>query len=210
MQFRIPLTVLALTTTVLLVGSVTMAVASPPSGVSATILARTTFDPFKVSADPGHAGRFKASAKKPIDMVVRKHSYLPGSSTGWHGHPYPVFINVIEGSLTFYEYDDPKCTPHVVTAGHGYVDSGHGHIARNESRSAGRGYQRDHGPGRCPVPVRDRRSRPALRVLTERSLGLPQGSRALLRRASPGRNRGGLRARAALREHPGRLARAPT
>jgi hypothetical protein len=47
--------------------------------------------------------------------------------------PYPVFITVIEGELMSYEYDDPTCTPVVVTAGHGYVDSGHGHIGRNLS-----------------------------------------------------------------------------
>jgi hypothetical protein len=44
-----------------------------------------------------------------------------------------VLITVIEGQLTFYEYDDPTCTPHVVSAGEGYVDSGHGHLARNET-----------------------------------------------------------------------------
>ena len=38
-----------------------------------------------------------------------------------------------KGKLTFYEYDDPACTPHVVSEGEGYVDSGHGHVGRNES-----------------------------------------------------------------------------
>ena len=76
---------------------------------------------------------FKAEAKAPIDVVVRRHAYLPGGSTGWHAHPYPVLITVVEGELTFYEYDDPTCTPQVVTAGNGYVDSGHGHLARNET-----------------------------------------------------------------------------
>jgi hypothetical protein len=44
-----------------------------------------------------------------------------------------VFVTVIQGTLTFYEYNDPTCTPIVVTAGHGYVDSGRGHIGRNET-----------------------------------------------------------------------------
>jgi hypothetical protein len=76
---------------------------------------------------------FKAEAKAPIDVVVRRHDYAIGGSTGWHAHPYPVFITVISGEVTFYERDDPSCTPVVVTAGHGYVDSGHGHIGRNLS-----------------------------------------------------------------------------
>jgi fermentation-respiration switch protein FrsA (DUF1100 family) len=44
-----------------------------------------------------------------------------------------VFITVTLGELTYYEYDDPTCSPHVVTAGHGFVDTGMGHIVRNES-----------------------------------------------------------------------------
>jgi hypothetical protein len=44
-----------------------------------------------------------------------------------------VFITVIEGEVTFYEYDDPTCTPTVVKAGQGYVDTGRGHIGRNET-----------------------------------------------------------------------------
>jgi hypothetical protein len=44
-----------------------------------------------------------------------------------------VFITVLKGMLTFYEYDDPTCTPNVVRAGEGYVDDGHGHIGVNDS-----------------------------------------------------------------------------
>jgi hypothetical protein len=110
-----------------------MAAASAPSGVTPTVLARGTFDAFKVMSNPDNGGLFKAQAKSPIDMVVRRHEYAVGATTGWHAHPYPVFITVISGTLTFYSYDDPTCTPIVVSAGHGYVDSGRGHIGRNES-----------------------------------------------------------------------------
>jgi hypothetical protein len=110
-----------------------IAAASPPSGVVPTVLARGTFDRFKVMSDPDNGGLFKAEAKAPIDMVVRRHEYAIGATTGWHAHPYPVFITVISGTLTFYSYDDPTCTPIVVSAGQGYVDSRHGHIGRNES-----------------------------------------------------------------------------
>jgi cupin domain len=113
--------------------AVNVTFASPPSGVTPTLLARGTFDSFKVMSYPDGGGLFKAEAKQPIDMVVRRHDYAPGSSTGWHAHPYPVFITVISGQVTFYEADDPSCSPHVVSAGQGYVDSGEGHIGRNET-----------------------------------------------------------------------------
>jgi hypothetical protein len=35
--------------------------------------------------------------------------------------------------VTFYEAYDPSCTPHVVRKGEGYVDTGRGHLGRNES-----------------------------------------------------------------------------
>jgi len=76
---------------------------------------------------------FEAKTKSPLDIVVRTHDYAAGGSTGWHTHPGPVFITVLQGTVTFYEYDDPTCTPTIVSAGQGYVDSGRGHYARNET-----------------------------------------------------------------------------
>jgi len=121
----------AVAATFMLVAAGTMAIASPPSGVTPTVLARGTYASFKVISNPQGPGMFKAESKEPIDMVVRRHEYAAGGSTGWHAHPFPVFITVIQGQVTFYDYDDPTCTPVVVSAGQGYVDSGHGHIGRN-------------------------------------------------------------------------------
>lgn len=71
--------------------------------------------------------------KGGLEVVVRSFAYAPGSYTGWHKHPGPVLIQVIEGTVTFFEADHP-CTPIVVHAGEGYVDTGEtGHIGRNLS-----------------------------------------------------------------------------
>jgi hypothetical protein len=111
--------------------------ASPPSGVVPTLLARGTYEGFNVRSDPqGPIHNLRAHSTGPVDLVVRKHDYAPGSWTGWHGHPGPVFITVTQGALTYYHYDDPTCSPHVVTAGQGFVDTGRGHIVRNESGQA--------------------------------------------------------------------------
>lgn len=119
---------------VLVVSAYTMFTwASPPVGVTPTLIGRATFERFKVKTDAQAPFDYMAQAKPGIDMVVRTHDYAPGSYTGWHTHPGPVFISVLEGSVTFYEYDDPTCTPKVVTAGQGYVDTGLGHIGRNET-----------------------------------------------------------------------------
>lgn len=107
--------------------------ASPPSGVTPTLLARGAYEDFKVKSVPDSPVDFQVKAKSPVDVVVRKHDYLIGSHTGWHSHPGPVFITVTQGTLTYYLYDDPACTPHVVTTGKGFVDDGRGHMVRNES-----------------------------------------------------------------------------
>jgi hypothetical protein len=113
--------------------------ASPAVGVTATLIGRGTYNPFHVKTSDQPLGGpnalldYEAMAKTMLDTVVQTHDYAPGASTGWHTHPGPVFITVLEGQLTFYEVDDPSCTPRVVYAGQGVVDTGHGHIGRNET-----------------------------------------------------------------------------
>ncbi len=110
-----------------------LALASPAVGVTPTLIGRATYEPFKVKTGPQSLVEFDAKAKSHVDIVVRTHDYAAGGSTGWHTHPGPVFINVLQGQVTFYEADDPTCTPHVVSAGQGYVDTGRGHLGRNET-----------------------------------------------------------------------------
>jgi hypothetical protein len=107
--------------------------ASPASGVTPTLLARGAYDEFKVKSVPDSPVDFQVKAKSPVDVVVRRHDYAIGSHTGWHGHPGPVFITVTQGTLTYYLYDDPTCTPHTVSAPNGFVDDARGHMVRNES-----------------------------------------------------------------------------
>ena len=114
-------------------GLAAVTTASPPAGVTPAVLARGTYDDFKVRTDPKSPIDLRAKASSPVDFVVRRHDYAVGSTTGWHSHPGPVFITVTQGTLTYYLRDDPDCTPHVVSAGQGFVDDGRGHIVRNES-----------------------------------------------------------------------------
>ena len=117
-----------------LAGLVAVTQASPPSGVTPTLLHRGTYDAFKMVHSDAHGPiDFKAKSDSRWDLVLRRHDYAPGSHTGWHSHPGPVFITVTQGTLTYYEYDDPECTPHIVRAGEGFVDDAQGHIVRNET-----------------------------------------------------------------------------
>ena len=113
------------------------AAAEPAVGVTPNVIGRATFDAFNLQSDP-RAMELSAQAKRPVDIVVRTHDYAPRSSTGWHSHPGPVFITITEGQVTLYERDDPTCTPKVVSKGQGYVDTGKGHIGRNEAGAPAR------------------------------------------------------------------------
>lgn len=111
--------------------------AAAPVSVS-TLLARSTFsDPNdqnvnikRISGD----WHVQIKSKPAFDIAVQTILFPPGSASGWHTHPGPVFIQVKSGTMTFYQSDDPTCAPQVRTQGQGFLDLGeHPHIAVNRS-----------------------------------------------------------------------------
>ncbi|HZS54450.1 MAG TPA: cupin domain-containing protein [Bryobacteraceae bacterium] len=69
------------------------------------------------------------------DLYVTEHTFDPGGQTGWHSHPGPSLITVIQGTLTVY-HDD--CTVETFTAGQSFTDLGCGdiHNAVNQGATA--------------------------------------------------------------------------
>ena len=104
-----------------------------------TLLGRATFQPDgpdgKIDIKRRTGDWSIAFKTRPaVDVAVQKIVFPVGASSGWHTHPGPVFIQVVYGTMTFYQADDPTCSPIVRTAGQGYLDLGlHPHIAVNES-----------------------------------------------------------------------------
>ncbi len=107
------------------------------SGSSSTLLGRATFaEGFDVKRKTDD-WQLQIKAKDPTDVAVQRIRFRAGGNSGWHSHPGPVMIQVVYGTMTFYEGDDPSCTPIVRTAGQAYLDAGeHAHIARNETRDS--------------------------------------------------------------------------
>jgi len=103
-----------------------------------TPLARATFggqsgSVFKVERESGD-WHVELTSKPAFDVAVQSIVFQPGTHSGWHSHPGPVFILVKTGEMTFYESDDPHCMPIRRQAGEGFLDVGdHAHIARNET-----------------------------------------------------------------------------
>lgn len=156
--------VLVLVVAGLLAGVVAgLAVATPGTGVTSTVLAQGTLEDVDVKTKTG-AWKARIATKGTSDFIVRENRVAPGGHFGWHSHPGPSLVIVKSGTSTFYRGDDPTCTPQVHAAGTAYVDPGGTvHIARNESETeelvlivtslipqAAMGRIDEADPGTCP------------------------------------------------------------
>jgi quercetin dioxygenase-like cupin family protein len=116
---------------------------TPPIGVTTDPIGDASFADIdatvKTDVNPGTATDFwqaRIRTKGASHLYVLQNTIAPGGTFGWHSHPGPSLVIVKSGTASFYLADDPTCSPHVVTAGHGFVDEGHDvHVVRNESTS---------------------------------------------------------------------------
>jgi len=133
-------------------------------------------------------GMFKAEAKQPIDVVVRRHDYAAGGSTGWHSHPYPVFVTSSR--------DRSRSTTTTTRAARqpwsrrvrDTSTRAAATLAAERDCSAGLRHQRDHGAGGCAIPGRACGPGALLRLLT-----LTNVPRAPPPRVADGRRGGSVR-----------------
>jgi quercetin dioxygenase-like cupin family protein len=104
--------------------------ATPGLGASASTLGRATL----AAGDKIKTDQLKLDVRDDLDVVTQTITIAPGGHTGWHSHPGPVFVTITAGTMTFYDGDDPACTPVEYAAGDAFIDEGvgHVHIARNE------------------------------------------------------------------------------
>jgi quercetin dioxygenase-like cupin family protein len=82
----------------------------------------------------GQQGQEVIHVPNAQETVFQQVVIAPGGYTGWHSHPGPVLVLIKSGQLSFYDGEDPTCTPRVYTAGQAFIDRGQGHvhIGRNE------------------------------------------------------------------------------
>jgi|SRR5665647_1747362 len=81
-----------------------VALASPPSGFTPTVLVKADFDQtVHLNSD-----KVKFQTKDPTDVMVQKIVQDPGGSSGWHHHPGVVIVAVQSGSVTVWDSD---CNP---------------------------------------------------------------------------------------------------
>jgi quercetin dioxygenase-like cupin family protein len=112
---------------------------TPPQPAT-TILAQSTIGPLLLTGHlkPRWVWSAKLKTTGVSDFYVVDNKFNPGDSTGWHQHPGPSLIFVVNGTVTNYDSDDPACAPHAYSKGSLFVDSGGKdvHMLRNESGAA--------------------------------------------------------------------------
>jgi mannose-6-phosphate isomerase-like protein (cupin superfamily) len=110
----------------------TIGVTSATSGSGATPVnfVRGTLE----AGDSINTPNLKLKVRTDLDVLTQSITIVPGGHTGWHSHPGPVFVTIASGTMTFYDGDDPSCTPVVYGVNDTFIDEGggHVHIARNE------------------------------------------------------------------------------
>ena len=96
----------------------TVALGSPGSGTSATILApRSMFsDSVQVNDD-----RIKFQTKGPTDFVTQEVTFVPHAFSGWHHHPGVILVLVKSGHVTTH---DENCQTKTYGPGEAFVESG--------------------------------------------------------------------------------------
>lgn len=93
---------LAMIATISLTGTVAMA--SPPSGVTTTTFVTAGLD----SGDHLNNDRIKFQTKDSTVIRMQKLVFAAGGTTGWHHHPGMVMVAVESGTLTLWASDCSK------------------------------------------------------------------------------------------------------
>jgi quercetin dioxygenase-like cupin family protein len=126
--------VVAVLAGLMVLGVTASAMATPPSNFTTTQISLGRFQEIDVKTNDALPHQVKLKTQGASDVYVVTNTVPPGGQSGWHTHPGPSLITIKEGTATFYDSDDPTCTPHVYPAGTGVIDPGDGHVhlLRNE------------------------------------------------------------------------------
>lgn len=107
---------------------VATALATPPSGLVGTPLARGAGGEFKIYDE---SMDLRVVAKTPTDIPLVKATLTPGGFTGWHGHNGPSLVIVSSGELTMLVPGKRGCVPETFGAGTAFVhpETAHNFVA---------------------------------------------------------------------------------
>ncbi len=102
--------------------------ATPSCGFTSTNLSVGTFPSGSLDLmceDEERQWELEMKVRGDSDVYVSQRTIQPGGQTGWHTHPAPTLITVIQGTVTDYQDD---CTFTTYSAGETFTDPGCGDV----------------------------------------------------------------------------------
>ena len=85
-----------------------------------------------------HGETTRVAVKNASRTLTARFTLQPGARFPWHSHPGPVFVNVVEGRLTYVAADpNGDCFWRRYPAGTAFVDPGRGHVHSAYNSSTG-------------------------------------------------------------------------
>ncbi|MGB9956441.1 cupin domain-containing protein [Haloferax prahovense] len=111
-----------------------------PAGFTVELLAGHATFPDEVAAtfrlkyDDGDRTIVSNLPRDASTTIFAKVTWDPAGTSGWHTHPGPVIVSVVEGELELINERD--CIARIYSAGEAFIDPGQGniHIASNPSQ----------------------------------------------------------------------------
>lgn len=108
-----------------------VAVVPPATVPTGMLAAHNSIDDVPVSA------LARAVAPGGTDLFVQHVRLGANAATGWHTHPGPALVAIVDGSLTYEDAHANRCNRIVYEEGEGFVDRGFGHVHRAIAGSEG-------------------------------------------------------------------------
>ena len=115
------------------------ALATPGSGFAAAPIVSGHFGTLdvKTASDKTDHWGLLLKTKDATDIAADRLTIQASGYSGWHAHPGPVFVTVLQGSVTWYDGSNPLCTSRTYTVGESFIERAYGvHNVRNASNSA--------------------------------------------------------------------------
>lgn len=106
--------------------------ATPGSGFAPGLIVAGHYGALDVKADKIDKWDLFIKAKSASEVGVDRLTVQPGGFSGWHAHPAPVFVTVIEGEIQWFDGANPVCSWTTYHAGQSFIEEAHHvHNVRN-------------------------------------------------------------------------------
>lgn len=115
------------------------ALATTGSGFAPSAIVSGNFGTLNINTASDKTGKWGLILKTldNTDIAADRLTVQPSGFSGWHAHPSPVYVTVLQGSINWIDGSNPLCTGQTYAAGQSFIEDAYQiHNVRNASSSA--------------------------------------------------------------------------